>query len=198
MKKSLIIFILIFKILPAQELPYGVPKYFELNPAGSFYKIDLSVPSLFPNDILNLIKPVHFKFHKIYFLELKLDKEEAFHFELINSLFPENMTLNFIDLNTKGWVGPYTQNIIVNNSPFISGQMKTDRILIEISIPKGDDPTFPIQGISAPERPENFEQSFSRPASRTREPNNKILLCGYWPPTNECIRPFSRNELFKF
>jgi hypothetical protein len=196
MKKSLIIFILIFKILPAQELPYGVPNYFELSPTGSFYKINLSVPSLFPNDILNLIEPIHFKYHKIYFLELKLEKVEAFHFELINSLFSENLTLNFIDLNTTGWVGPYTKNIIVNNSPFISGQMKTDRILIEISIPIGQEPKFPIQKILHPKRPKHFEQPIPIRTLRSRESNNKILLCGYWPPSNECIRPFSRNELF--
>ena len=196
MKKSLFVFILIFRILPAQELPYGVPKYFEMDLKESFYRIEIHVPSSFPSDILNSIEPIQNGTSDIYFVELSFEEIKPIHFKLINSLFPENMTLNFIDLNTNGWVGPYTRDIISNDSPFISGQMKTDRILIEISIPKGEDPTFPIQEIVSPERPENFLQSIARPTPRSREPNNKILLCGYWPPTNECIRPFSRNELF--
>jgi hypothetical protein len=75
---------------------------------------------------------------------------------------------------------------------------------------------FPVQEIIGPEkRPENFNDlmaptgksgvlpaqyrvgtkklnSFSSTVSPIQRDHLKnILLCGYWPPSNECIRPFS-------
>ena len=213
------IIICLFGILTAQKLPYGEPKYFEMNVNKELHQIIVTVPFRIPHNIIENIQPVQYQSRDLYFLKLHLEKTEPAHFKLINSHFTGDMTVFFIDLDTKGWVGPYSKETIQNTLPFISGRLNTQNILIEISVPAGNDITFPVQEIIGPERrPDNFNDVTIPTVKDKTSPNRKIirpekpdgfssrgspsqrdhlkniLLCGYWPPSNECIRPFSTNE----
>ena len=195
MKKFFTFHILLLGILTTQELPFGTPKYFEIEIETNILQIDVQVPSSFPLDIISSIEPYEFDNKDIYFIELQLNDNIPFHFKLINTPLPNGMTLYFINLITNGWVGPYSRNILQNQSSNVTGQMKSDRVLIEYSVPKGTEPIFPVQELILPKRPENFEETLNHRDPILRDFSNTILLCGYWPPSNECIRPFSRNTL---
>ncbi|MBT4660378.1 MAG: hypothetical protein HOC18_00565, partial [Candidatus Marinimicrobia bacterium] len=195
MKKIFIFHILLLGLLTAQELPFGTPNYFEMEIETNILQIDVQVPFSFPFDIISSIKPYEFDNKDIYFIELQLNDNIQFHFKLIDTPLPNGMTLYFINLITNGWVGPYSRNILQNKSSNVTGEMKSDRILIEYSVPKGTEPIFPVQELILPKRPENFEKTLNHRDPILRDFSNTILLCGYWPPSNECIRPFSRNTL---
>ena len=78
----------------------------------------------------------------------------------------------------------------------LTGQMKTKKVLIELSTFIGNIPKKHIESIINP-NPENKYSFNSRKNYKyiNREPNKKILLTGYWPPSNEAIRSFSQNHL---
>ena len=187
-----IIIIPILGILYSQELPYGKPKYFDIGINEPIHQIKFQPPSSLPKNIFDSIKPIEYKNKDIYLLKLILNEQEPVHFKLIMSLIKEEMSLYFIDLNTNGWVGPYSKQIIQNNGTMVTGQMKAQNILIELSIPRGHNFLNPIQEIISPITPKKLDTHIPE-RNHLREPSKKILLCGYWPPSNECIRPFSTN-----
>ena len=216
MLKYITLIICLFGVLNAQKLPYGEPKYFEIGTNEELQQITLSIPSTISQNIIENIQPVQYQSRDYYYLKIRLDKNQPAHFKLIKSHFTDEMIVYFIDLDIKGWVGPYSIQILKNNPNPISGGLNTQDILIEISVPADSDVMFPVQEIIGPEkRPENFNDlmaptgksgvlpaqyrvgtkklnSFSSTVSPIQRDHLKnILLCGYWPPSNECIRPFS-------
>ena len=195
MKNKLIFLLAYFSIMFAQELPSGTPKYFQLDSIPSIFQINVSGPSSFPRGLIHSIDPISYLNEDIYFLEIQLDDLNSFHFSFLQSPFPDGMTLYLIDMNTQGWVGPYTREIVETRSIQLTGQMKSRRILVEFSVPIDAQVPFPLQEIFLPERPDNFEETLNPGGPPHREENPTILLCGYWPPSNECIRPFSKNPL---
>lgn len=215
MKKHSIISILFLGAIFAQKLPYGKPNYFQIvQNKKDLKQITLKTPFDFPQELFDDVQPVKFDIYDHYYLKINLDNNSSTHFKFIRNHFSDEMKLYFIDLDTKGWVGPYSKNILKNNPEPISGGMNTKNILIEISIPSGEDLLCPIQTIISPEkRPENFQDTVptykkkalpapykvgnkgtSRSMPSQRDHLKRILLTGYWPPSNECIRPFSTNE----
>ena len=107
MKKFFTFHILLLGILTAQELPFGTPKYFEMEIETNILQIDVQVPSSLPRDIISSIEPYESHNKDIYFIELRFNKNIPFHFKLINTPLPDGMTIYFINLITNGWVGPY-------------------------------------------------------------------------------------------
>lgn len=83
------------------------------------------------------------------------------------------------------------------NSAFISGRLHTDQILIEYSVADNNYSGFPVKKIIKPIRKSVHQDSIPRSLrrKRTSRERDKILLTGYWPPSNEGIRPFSTNEI---
>ena len=57
MKKFFTFHILLLGILTTQELPFGTPKYFEIEIETNILQIDVQVPSSFPLDIISSIEP---------------------------------------------------------------------------------------------------------------------------------------------
>ena len=177
--------------LTGQQLPYEKPIYFNISKPQLIKKVNVKPPFEFPYDFLHSVEPVIHNNHDLYFIEIRIDTEKSIHFKLINFLFEDASKIFFIDLNTNGWVGPYTKKSFSQNSIIISGQLKTKNILIQYSIPHGIDPINPIQSIFYPEQFKHISTNINK----HRIPNNKILLCGYWPPSNEGVRHFSTNHL---
>ena len=151
--RSWIIIIPILGILYSQELPYGKPKYFDIGINDPIHQIKIQPPSSLPENIFNLIKPIKNKNKDIYLLKLILDEPEPVHFKLVMSLIKEGMSLYFIDLNTNGWVGPYSKQIIQNNGTMVTGQIKAQNILIELSIPRDHNFLNPVHEIISPITP---------------------------------------------
>jgi len=188
-----LILTLFLSIVYNQGLPYGKPNYFNFSKSKTIEKLNINAPHSFSTGIFNLINTNQHKGKIIYFLELSLNKEEPVQFKLIDSLFVDGSEIYFIDLNTNGWVGPYTKKSFNQNPLILSGQLNTKNILIEYSIPRDLNPKNPIQSISLPKKFKS--SSINVNTNRNRVPNNKILLCGYWPPSNEGVRHFSTNHL---
>ena len=186
------IFIFIFiNFLIGQQIPYGKPFYFSLPNSPITEKLHISTPYIFKPDLLEKITPLSYNNYDLYYFELAMSTANSVHFKLDNYLFMDDTEIYFIDLNTYGWVGPYTKKSFSQNLKIFSGQINSNKILIEYSILKGSNLSNPIESISYPKKSKNIPAK----KNRYRVPNNKILLCGYWPPSNEGVRHFSTNHL---
>ena len=189
------IFILyLLGIIKAQELPYGMPRYFEIEVNQPIKRSAIQIQEGLKNHFFDEVTPITEDNQHLYYFEIILEKDDPIHFKIFDSTFHKSSTLYFIDIQNNGWVGPYTKDSFSNNDFILTGRMKTKNILVELSISKNIKPKNPLCYIIHPKKmsPSN---SMSKPKGINREPNNKILLTGYWPPSNEGIRSFSQNHL---
>ena len=162
-------------MMQAQEIPYGLPRYFNIELDEPIKKITTDIPNVFDTSLFDQANPVAEADNDIYYLEFELDRGEPIHFILLDSIFHKSSTLYFIDLNNNGWVGPYTKNSFLNNSQIITGQMKTKNILIELSISRSTAPKNHLSSIIHPKKMKVPDSKIIR-RNIYREPNNKILL----------------------
>ena len=189
------IFILyLLGIIKAQELPYGMPRYFEIEVNKPIKRSAIQIQEGLKNHFFDEVNPITEDNQHLYYFEIILEKDDPIHFKIFDSTFHKSSTLYFIDIQNNGWVGPYTKDSFSNNDFILTGRMKTKNILVELSISKNIKPKNPLGYIIHPKKM-RLSNSMSKPKGINREPNNKILLTGYWPPSNEGIRSFSQNHL---
>ncbi len=189
------IFILyLLGIIKAQELPYGMPRYFEIEVNQPIKRSAIQIQEGLKNHFFDGVNPITEDNQHLYYFEIILEKDDPIHFKIFDSTFHKSSTLYFIDIQNNGWVGPYTKDSFSNNDFILTGRMKTKNILVELSISKNIKPKNPLGYIIHPKKMRS-SNSMSKPKGINREPNNKILLTGYWPPSNEGIRSFSQNHL---
>ena len=189
------IFILyLLGIINAQELPYGMPRYFEIEVNEPIKRSAIQIQEGLKNHFFDEVNPITEDNQHLYYFEIILEKDDPIHFKIFDSTFHKSSTLYFIDIQNNGWVGPYTKDSFSNNDFILTGRMKTKNILVELSISKNIKPKNPLGYIIHPKKMRS-SNSMIKPKSINREPNNKILLTGYWPPSNEGIRSFSQNHL---
>ena len=189
------IFILyLLGIIKAQELPYGMPRYFEIEVNQPIKRSAIQIQEGLKNHFFDEVNPITEDNQHLYYFEIILEKDDPIHFKIFDSTFHKSSTLYFIDIQNNGWVGPYTKDSFSNNDFILTGRMKTKNILVELSISKNIKPKNPLGYIIHPKKMRS-SNSMSKPKGISREPNNKILLTGYWPPSNEGIRSFSQNHL---
>ena len=189
------IFILyLLGIIKAQELPYGMPRYFEIEVNQPIKRSAIRIQEGLKNHFFDEINPIIEGNQHLYYFEIILEKDDPIHFKIFDSTFHKSSTLYFIDIQNNGWVGPYTKDSFSNNDFILTGRMKTKNIVVELSISKNIKPKNPLGYIIHPKKMRS-SNSMSKQKSINREPNNKILLTGYWPPSNEGIRSFSQNHL---
>ena len=189
------IFILyLLGIINAQELPYGMPRYFEIEVNQPIKRSAIQIQEGLKNHFFDEVNPITEDNQHLYYFEIILEKDDPIHFKIFDSTFHKSSTLYFIDIQNNGWVGPYTKDSFSNNDFILTGRMKTKNILVELSISKNIKPKNPLGYIIHPKKMRS-SNSMIKPKSINREPNNKILLTGYWPPSNEGIRSFSQNHL---
>ena len=189
------IFILyLLGIIKAQELPYGMPRYFEIEVNQPIKRSAIQIQEGLMNHFFDELNPITEDNQHLYYFEIILEKDDPIHFKIFDSTFHKSSTLYFIDIQNNGWVGPYTKDSFSNNDFILTGRMKTKNILVELSISKNIKPKNPLGYIIHPKKIKS-PNSMSKPKGINREPNNKILLTGYWPPSNEGIRSFSQNHL---
>ncbi|MDP6685061.1 MAG: dockerin type I repeat-containing protein, partial [Candidatus Marinimicrobia bacterium] len=81
--------------------------------------------------------------------------------------------------------------------PNFTGRVNASEILIEFAVPLTKEIKFPV--ISIQNIPSNSNQLESIPPyirnPKSTRDDPVILLTGYWPPTNEAVRPFSQNPI---
>ena len=189
------IFILyLLGIINGQELPYGMPRYFEIEVNEPIKRSAIQIQESLKNHFFDEVNPITEDNQHLYYFEIILEKDDPIHFKIFDSTFHKSSTLYFIDIQNNGWVGPYTKDSFSNNDFILTGRMKTKNILVELSISKNIKPKNPLGYIIHPKKMKS-SNSMSKPKGINREPNNKILLTGYWPPSNEGIRSFSQNHL---
>ena len=189
------IFILyLLGIINAQELHYGMPRYFEKEVNQPIKRSAIQIQEGLKNHFFDEVNPITEDNQHLYYFEIILEKDDPIHFKIFDSTFHKSSTLYFIDIQNNGWVGPYTKDSFSYNEFILTGRMKTKNILVELSISKNIKPKNPLGYIIHPKKMRS-SNSMSKPKGINREPNNKILLTGYWPPSNEGIRSFSQNHL---
>ena len=161
----------------------------------SIYEYQTFVPSNFPEDLSDSIQPFFHLDRKYYFLRVNFEKELAINFLLNKSKISDGMELFFINEAIDAYVGPYTKNILEFSNMSSSGQIRSNSVLVEFSIPTYESPNIPVDQIINYDKSKKFsiENDFKR--NMHRAPNLKILLLGYWPPSNEAVRRFSTNSL---
>jgi len=185
----------LFGILCAQQLPYGSPYYHDMVITRSIQGLNLEIPSKLPIDLIEENKPFNQNGKDIYLFEIVFENEESIQFTILNSDLEDGTTLFFIDKETNGWVGPYTNMSFHQADTITTGLMRTRNVLIELSVQSNTALKNPIRSIIHPKEEPIEERTNFYQRNGTRQGNNKILLCGYWPPSNEGIRPFSQNHL---
>ena len=188
--------IILLGVTQAQELPTGTPRYFGMAITEPIKKLNIQAPKKINDHLFDQVTPMSEKHNDIYLLEFVLDSDDPVHFIILDSIFDESAILYFIDLDNNGWVGPYTKEIFRDNGQIITGQMRSKNILVELSISHSSVPKNHLGSIIKPS--EKNERSLAPKITYrnfNREQNNKILLTGYWPPSNEAIRAFSQNHL---
>ena len=128
----------------------------------------------------------------IWRLELILHEFKTGHLTISNWNIPLGGRL-FIFNNSESYTGPYLQT---NQSELISGRFKSSNLILEYSEPvfpefQGD---FILTGIQPDFIADSVikENLVSVFVNQTRD-NPKIMLTGYWPPTNEMVRHFSQD-----
>lgn len=197
MLKILFLFSLASFSLVAQELPNGTPFYYRMNLHILAQKVLVSTSHTFSQKDFSWIQTIHSGERTLLYLALELKEAEPIHFEINSAQFPNDAELYFIDLSINGWVGPYRKQYFKSNKSVVSGRLNTKQILIEFSIPKGGKISIPITNTIPQWKSENLPPYNKNPKFRPRHERDRknILLTGYWPPSNESIRPFSRSEL---
>ena len=122
-------------IIKPQELPYGKPKYFDLEISGGIKEIEINIPTIMPQNIFENIEPIQHQLRDYYFLKIRLKNNNQAHFQFNENQIIKEMDIFFINLETNGWVGPYSKKVVKNNFSKTSGGLNTQNILIEISVP---------------------------------------------------------------
>ena len=128
----------------------------------------------------------------IWRLELILPEFRSGHLAISNWLIPKGGRL-FIFNDLDSYSGPYLKT---NQTELISGRFKASNLILEYSEPVFSEfqGNFTISGI----KPDYIADSVMKEnkafvfVNETRE-NPKIMVTGYWPPTNEMVRHFSQN-----
>ncbi len=194
MVRALLYIIIFLWQLKAQELPYGKPHYFDTEINQPIKKINIQIPEKFQIRLFENIKPIIKEDFFLYYLEFEFESDEPIHFIIFDSLFNKSSILYFIDLNNYGWVGPYSKENFKDVNKIFTGQMQSKNILIELAISIETIPKNHLESIMIPEKKYSTEPKIIYDQIN-REQNNKILLTGYWPPSNEGIRAFSQNHI---
>ena len=133
LKRELILFLIFSLKIWGQEIPYGEPIYLKMKLSDEIHQLKMDVPSSFPSDLIQFLEPTEHNNKEIYHLIISLDDEKSIHFKIIDSALTDSTSIYIVKLNTGGWVGPYTKNIMQHHHSNVTGQIKSQSILIEIS-----------------------------------------------------------------
>ena len=193
------LFIILIRLTYPQLLPYGEPQYFSLNPETIAEEIFFTNGGFQISKLhwQNGTKLIH-ENYALFFMHYTLEQESSFHVRLDKNSFPEESEFYVINPSEKSWVGPYRKEFLKTAFPNFTGGLKASEFILEISVPQNNTiqlPEISIQIISHKQTQKKDSKPFREYPQNTPRENPVILLTGYWPPTNEAVRPFSQNAL---
>ena len=141
-----IFFFLIAAILSSQQIPHGIPLYtnFKLD---SIYEYKTEVPVVLTENLIKRIDPIQFLGRKIYFFRFTFDEELAVNFRINISKVVEGMEMFFINESMGGYVGPYNKSVLYGTNNGLSGLVKSNTILVELSVMNNYAGEMPIDEI---------------------------------------------------
>jgi hypothetical protein len=129
----------------------------------------------------------------IWRLELTLPEFKSGHLAISNWLIPEGGRL-FIFNNLESYTGPYLSK---SEKEFTSGRFISDKLTLEYFEPVNAEfsGNFIIDGI-LPDFviPSSQDAGIQTVKVKPERERPKIMVTGYWPPTNEMVRHFSQDS----
>ena len=196
MKRNIVtIFILLFSIFNlqfAQVAPAYTPM--SLENGG----VELSTNSIILNandfeiDFREYAQLTIYPDQFIWRLELILPEFKSGHLAISNWLIPEEGRL-FIFNNLVSYTGPYLSK---SEKEFTSGRFISDKLTLEYFEPVNAEfsGNFIIDGI-LPDFviPSSQDAGIQTVKVKPERERPKIMVTGYWPPTNEMVRHFSQD-----
>lgn len=198
MQLKYLIFIYFISILFPQKYNHQEPIYFSIKENKNYEMMDIIIPSIIKNQIETDVKMFNIKDKSIFYFKLIKDNNDPVIFDFIENSNRIDFTIFIIDLNNNGWIGPYKVDNYSRFLPEFSDRIKSSNILIEVSIPINNKFEFPIENIFTPNEKPKFNKNKKLNKSYfkrfSRDHRRNVLLVGYWPPSNESIREFSKNE----
>ena len=125
-------------------------------------------------------------------MSLSFDSQQSGHLEISNWQVPECAML-FIFNDNLSYTGPYLKS---QDDAFISGRFISDKITLEYVVPVNAEfiGNFIVEAILpdikyvVPKKSHADKYKVVRDRERP-----KIMVTGYWPPTNEMVRHFSQD-----
>ena len=128
----------------------------------------------------------------VYRLSVIFESITSGHLSINNWQVPENAML-FIFNDNESYTGPYLNR---SEEEFVSGRFISKYLTLEYFIPVNSDFTgnFSISDI-LPDYviPTSSVKEFHSINTSGNRENPKIMVTGYWPPTNEMVRHFSQD-----
>ena len=176
----------------AQVAPYHEP-YSLINSDIQFLTSQLSIDDDFISfSYMNNASATILPDGVIYRLSLSFDIMKSGHVSIQDWNVPDGAML-FIFNDSSSYTGPYLSQ---NQMTFMSGRFMSERLIFEYFEPINSifSGSFKINGISI----DYLTTSMNDPQTHYMRINHdrerpKIMVTGYWPPTNEMVRHFSQD-----
>ena len=186
--------IILFSFSIRSQIAPDYKPYSLLSPQMSYYdnviiykseKINLE----FSNLNKNIVEDLGF----IYRIIIKNDIVNSGYLNMAEFNIPDGAML-FIFGRNNSYTGPYIKSL---GQEFISGRFFGNDIVLEYFLPKSADYEgniiFSLIDYKKEYIPSPIPDKYFSKISHKRE-RSKILVTGYWPPTNEMVRHFSQDE----
>ena len=161
-------------------------------------EIKLNLADIVMNDTdfsLDFIENAHLTIMpdgKIYRLVIKLDEIKSGNLSIIDWQVPVDGML-FIFNDEQSYTGPYLSK---NGEEFATGRFISDKLTLEYFVPINSEyiGDFKINGI-LPDYVTPLSESIHISIVKINPDRErpKIMVTGYWPPTNEMVRHFSQD-----
>jgi hypothetical protein len=177
---------LIAQVAPYYQ-PYSIKNYNDLFPTAHLH-FTAGTSTFFTENAQLTVLPDAF----VYRLTLSFDSKRSGHLEITDWQVPEGAML-FIFNDNLSYTGPYLK---IQDDTFISGRFISDEITLEYVVPVNTAfiGNFIIEAILPDYKSEvsknNHDDNYKVIHDRERP---KIMVTGYWPPTNEMVRHFSQD-----
>ena len=190
--RCLIIMVVFIGFGNAQSVPYQLP-YSEINSHIDYLTSEISIKNLnslnFFDSSLATILPDGI----IYRLSIKFDSLNSGHVVINNWHVPDGAML-FVFNGLDSYAGPY---LSLNHEEIISARFVSNEITLEYFEPINAEFSgfFNVDKILenyVQHKTDDFDFKLYKINSTKERP--KIMVTGYWPPTNEMVRHFSQNN----
>ena len=175
----------------AQVSPNYYP-YSIINTQSGFNTSDINYTTDFQLDFMQYARVTLRPDALVYRLQILFDNQESNYFQISNCNIPEGAMI-FVINNDNSYTGPYLKNL---GDTFTTGRFFSHNIIFEYVVPINAiySGNFIIDGLLSNDLFVDSTSSINKYEFIYKRERPKILVTGYWPPTNEMVRHFSQNN----